>query len=61
MLHNQHRRVLNGIAKTHHALLTGAKYDSMCEFCAGSVVIKPGSPEEQAVTDYIPRTCSQLY
>ena len=47
--------------RTHHALLTGAKYDSMCEFRAGSVVIKPGSPEEQAVTDYIPRTCSQLY
>ena len=49
---NQRRRVLNVIVKMHHALLTGAEYDSMREFRAGSVAIKFGSPEEQAVTDY---------
>ena len=48
---NQHRRVLNVIVRTHHALLTGAEYDSMREFRAGSVAITPGSLEEQAVAD----------
>ena len=55
---NQHWRVLNVIVKTHHALLTGAEYDSMCEFRAGSVAIKSGSPEEQAATDYRKRCLS---
>ena len=43
---NQHRRVLNIIVKTHHALLTGAEYGSMHEFRAGSITIKSVSPEE---------------
>ena len=43
---NKHRRVLNVIVKTHHALLTSAEYDSMREFRAGSVAVKSGSPEE---------------
>ena len=55
---NQHRRVLNVIIKTHHTLLTSAKYDSMREFRAGSVAIKSGSPEEQAVADYRERGLS---
>ena len=42
----------------HHILLTGAKYDSMFEFCAGSVAIKSGSPEEQTVADYRERGLS---
>ena len=43
---NQHRRVLNAVVKTHHALLTGAKYDLMHKFRSGSVAIKSASPEE---------------
>ena len=42
---NQRRRVLNVIVRTHHAMLTGAEYDSMREFRAGSVVIKLDSVE----------------
>ena len=55
---NQHRRVLNVIVKTHHALLTSAEYDSMREFRGDSVAIKSGSPEEQAVADYRERSLS---
>ena len=55
---NQHRRVLNVIGKTHHALLTGAEYVLMREFHASSVAIKSGSPEEQVVTDYRERGLS---
>ena len=43
---NRHRRVLNVIINTHHALLTDAEYDSMREFRAGSVAIKSGSQED---------------
>ena len=46
--------------KTHHALLTGAEYDSMHGFRAGSVAIKSGSPEEQAAADYRERGLSYI-
>ena len=49
---NQHQRILNIVAKTHHAMLTGVEYDSMREFRGGSTTIKLGSIEEQTVTDY---------
>ena len=55
---NQHRPVLNVIVKTHHALLTGAEYDLMCKFRAGSIAIKSGSPEKQAAADYCERGLS---
>ena len=38
---NQHWHILYVIVRIHHAILIGAKYDSMGEFCAGSVPIKP--------------------
>ena len=56
---NQHRLVLNVVVKTHHALLTGAKYDSMRKFFASSAAIKSGSPEEQAIANY--RECALSY
>lgn len=51
---NKHRRVLTITVKTHHTLLTDVEYDSIREFCTGSIAIKPSSLEEQAVADYIP-------
>ena len=51
MRRDQRQRILNVVAKTHHALLTGKEYESMREFCVGSKSIKPGRIEEQAVAD----------
>ena len=48
---SQRQRLLNVIAKTHHAMLMGKEYDSMREFRAGRTSIKPGSVKEKMVAD----------
>ena len=40
---SQRQRVMNVLAKTHHAYVTGEEYDSMRAFRAGTRAIKDGS------------------
>ena len=40
MRKGQHQRIINVVAKTHHALITGKEYESMRNFRMGSKSIK---------------------
>ena len=48
---NQYRCILNIIVQTHHAT-DWRRVRINAQFCAGSVAIQPGIPQEQAIADY---------